>query len=500
MIPDGYRQKVLGCWMGKNIGGTLGAPMEWYRQVNDVTFYQQELGGEPLPNDDLDIQLLWLIAMEERGLEVDALTLGDYWSLFVTPHWAEYGNAKINMRSGLVPPLSGGLNNVYRDSCGCFIRTEIWACMCPGNPLLAAKYALQDGMIDHGLDSEGAYSAAFVAAIEAAAFVVGDLNALLDIGLSYIPDACAVAGAVKVAREAYAEGKSWLEARDAVLAAYAGGDFGGDPSRTSAEDRAKGFTGGPLGWDVPANMGMLAIGLLYGEGDFDKTLCITVNCGEDTDCTGATVGALFGIMRGIEAIPQRWIEPIGHGIKTVAINLGDLQGMVPETIENLTDRVAALALRTSLDPRKKVSLACKSAEPASLMGFDARPALYAGADGPTYRLGLVDVQVGFPDGPYAFKDDPIRVNLTLKNAYRLQCRARVELLLPPGWRCEPAHSAQVFLSVPAWGQGEALVPISLIYEGENLPPVSRIAGVVSLDGRANAQAFPITLLGDEFIR
>ena len=53
-----YRDKLLGCFLGKNIGGTLGAPFEWKRQVNQVSFYTQELDGNPLPNDDLDIQLL----------------------------------------------------------------------------------------------------------------------------------------------------------------------------------------------------------------------------------------------------------------------------------------------------------------------------------------------------------------------------------------------------------------------------------------------------------
>ena len=36
----------------------LGAPFEWKRQVNHVSFYTRDLKGEPLPNDDLDIQLL----------------------------------------------------------------------------------------------------------------------------------------------------------------------------------------------------------------------------------------------------------------------------------------------------------------------------------------------------------------------------------------------------------------------------------------------------------
>ncbi len=55
-------------------------------------------------------------------------------------------------------------------------------------------------------------------------------------------------------------------------------------------------------------------------------ICTTVNCGEDTDCTGATAGSIFGIMHGAKAIPQKWIDPIGRGIKTIAINCGDLQG------------------------------------------------------------------------------------------------------------------------------------------------------------------------------
>ena len=54
-----FRDKVLGCWQGKNIGGTLGAPMEGTRQLGDISFYTQETAGRPAPNDDLDLQLVW---------------------------------------------------------------------------------------------------------------------------------------------------------------------------------------------------------------------------------------------------------------------------------------------------------------------------------------------------------------------------------------------------------------------------------------------------------
>ena len=43
-----YRDKVLGCWTGKNIGGTLGTPMECQQQVWDIDFYTQDLKGNPL--------------------------------------------------------------------------------------------------------------------------------------------------------------------------------------------------------------------------------------------------------------------------------------------------------------------------------------------------------------------------------------------------------------------------------------------------------------------
>jgi hypothetical protein len=139
-----------------------------------------------------------------------------------------------------------------------------------------------------------------------------------------------VAGAVKLAVQCHKKKKSWREARDAILEKYRGRMHGYDPARLSDEDRRKGFAEGQRGWDAPSNLGILVVGLLYGEGDFGETICVAVNCGEDTDCTGATAGAMFGIIHGIDAIPQKWIEPIGrdkndqsqHGRYTLADSEG----------------------------------------------------------------------------------------------------------------------------------------------------------------------------------
>ena len=80
-----YKDKVMGCWAGKNIGGVLGAPFEGKRQVNDISFYTQDLSMGPPPNDDLDLQIIWLAAVERYGRNVNASILGEYWLSYCIP-------------------------------------------------------------------------------------------------------------------------------------------------------------------------------------------------------------------------------------------------------------------------------------------------------------------------------------------------------------------------------------------------------------------------------
>ena len=202
-----YRDKVLGCWMGKNIGGTLGAPLEGKRGVSDIDFYTQDLRGQALPNDDLDLQLVWLLAVEKYGRAVNASILGEYWLSFIVPNWSEYGMGKSNLRMGLVPPLSGWVNNLNRDSDGAFIRSELWACLAPGHPEIAVRYAYEDAIVDHS--EEGVYGEIFCAAVQSAAFAEGDKKKLIDIGLSYIPQDCGIARGVRSVIASREQGLSW---------------------------------------------------------------------------------------------------------------------------------------------------------------------------------------------------------------------------------------------------------------------------------------------------
>ena len=145
------RDKIYACWLGKNIGGTMGTPFEGKREINDIQGFNSPEGAA-LPNDDLDLQLVWLMAMNDLGPDaINSKVLGEYWMQYIGPSWNEYGVCKANMREGFVPPMSGSVNNDrWMHSNGAWIRTEIWACTHPGCVEKAIRLAFEDASVDHG--------------------------------------------------------------------------------------------------------------------------------------------------------------------------------------------------------------------------------------------------------------------------------------------------------------------------------------------------------------
>lgn len=330
------RNKISGCWEGKNIGGVFGAPFEMYRGLVDATFYTQDLTKGIPANDDLDLQLIWLNAAEKYGYTLDSDILAEYWLTYEIDNSSEYGTAKSNLRSGLQPPLSGLMGNSFKNSNGAFIRTEIWACLAPGDPEFAVRMCYEDAIVDHAY--EGVYAAAFCAAIESAAFFESDINRLVEIGQSYIPSDCSVYKAVEKIKDMYKANKTIEEMRSMLLT-----DF---PSYFSLFNKhpwevKDNFPLGEVGFDAPVQIGIIVGALLIGQGDFEKTIISAVRCGEDADCTAATAGAIIGIIKGADNLPAKWRDPLGHVIETVCINLR--VGLnVPRTTDELTERVIRL--------------------------------------------------------------------------------------------------------------------------------------------------------------
>ena len=330
------KNKIAGCWNGKNIGGCLGAPYEGPRKINEVTFYDKKIIDNPPANDDLDLQILWLNAVEKFGKFVNSDILSEYWLSYVIPNWVEYGSAKANLKMGLKPPFSGILDNDYHNSNGAFIRSEIWACLCPGRPDLAARYAYNDAIIDHG--EEGAYAEVFCATIESACFIESDTFNLINIGLSYIPEDCGCAKAVRLVIDEYKKGTNWKDLRHKLLSEITC-NFGIQDKDPAV--RCNDYPPAAPGYDSPCHIAFLVLSWLYGEGDFEKSICLATNLGDDADCTCATIGSILGIILGNQALPEKWVKPLNNKIQTICINVSSIGITAPKTIEEMTDRVLA---------------------------------------------------------------------------------------------------------------------------------------------------------------
>src|SRR6185312_10240758 len=93
-----------------------------------------------------------------------------------------------------------------------------------------------------------------------------------------------------------------------------------------------------LGWihTVP-NVAVLTAGLLYGDGDFTRTLTLTVRGGLDTDSNGATAGSVAGVLTGGAAIPPQWTEPLQDTVRSAVF------GFDGARISELAERTVRLA-------------------------------------------------------------------------------------------------------------------------------------------------------------
>ncbi len=281
-----YFDKVLACWTGKSIGGIIGAPFECHHRFKEHT---GELWPKKLwPNDDLDIQVVYVEALQERGVFIDSDYLADYWHKHCFYTCCEYGVLIDNLEHGLRPPLTGKWDNrFYEEGMGCPIRSEIWGLLCPGNPQLAAEYAAMDGCLDHTAFSVEAEQ--FLSAADSLAFFSSDLYAVLDEALQVLP-------AQSDVREMYAFVKD-LCRREA------------SPKKVwQAIIRRWGHRNATL---ARSNFPLILAALFLGKDDFRETMRLCIQFGWDADCTAATAGALLGILHGTAVLPQDWRDKMG---------------------------------------------------------------------------------------------------------------------------------------------------------------------------------------------
>ena len=407
-----YHDKVMGCWLGKNAGGTLGEPLEekfGREEMYHVDWYPLLPEGG-IPNDDLELQLIWLQLILQKGPGITPADMAQAWMDCIAYNFDEYGLSKENMQKGLLPPVCGWHNNAFKDCMGSPIRSEIWACLAPGCMETAARYAWQDAIADHG-GGESVYGEIFI---------MDDKFRLLEMALSSIPKTSLTYRSVRRSIENYKKGMAYEDNRNDLMNAFYN----------------------PIAQYSPLNLGFQTIGWLYGK-DFGDAICKAVNCGWDTDCTGATLGAVLGIIGGASALPERWIAPLGYEIATNMSTGGIRNLTAPTDIRELTDVVCREAEKVTRywgcgivftdDPCPEGGEYNEDAEiPAIELPWleDYKP------NALSYPLGTLEAEVCYDKDAAVTGDRASKLTVVLSNPHPVEKNIEVCFRMPEGFTAE----------------------------------------------------------------
>lgn len=469
---DVFRDKVMGCWLGKNAGGTLGEPLEGKfgeKEMFHVAWYPCLPEGG-IPNDDLELQLIWLQKLKEKGPGIIAADLTEAWIDCVAYNFDEYGLCKENMQKGLLPPVCGWHNNAFRDCMGSPIRSELWACVSPGNPETAAWYAYQDSIVDHG-GGESVYGEIFNAVLESCAFVNDDKFQLLDAALSAIPQSSRTYQCVAASIENYRRQMSYEDNRNDLVNRFYH----------------------PVAQYSPLNLGFQTIGWLYGE-DFGDALCKAVNCGWDTDCTAATLGAILGIIGGASSLPRKWTEPLGYEIST-NMGTGGIRNLTaPTDIRELTEVVCSEAERIMRFWGTSVQFTDDGmmSRNAELRVPELRFLKAYSPDSITYHYGGLRETVRYEEDAAILGDRKSILHLTLENLHPEAREAAIALELPEGFST-PAGTGEEILHLEAGEEKEICVEIRAV--GNKIRETNRCQLKIDIQNAPAVPAVPVVLLG-----
>jgi hypothetical protein len=357
---DTYLDKVEGAWLGKMIGVTFGAPWEFQYQNTPIGFnitdwplsptrmkdYRQRAvnKAEDSPpitheadnqkvsinfsfildsekehpsfgipdNDDIYINLLFLYCMRRYGIDVDPVTVAREWDKKIRQVWHANDAGLANIRKGILPPDSGNPRyNLHADDIDFQIESDIFGMISPGLPQVSNRYGERMGHImNYG---DGVYGGMFIAAMYTQAFFAKNIREVVENGLKAIPAQSLYAQAIRDVIRWHDENpssteKDWLKTWHLVQAKWGEIDHCPDGYQQ------------PFNIDAKLNGAYVVMGLLYGVGDWYKTMNFATRAGQDADCNPANAAGILGTLLGAHAIPKEYVEPV-HNIywnKTLA--------------------------------------------------------------------------------------------------------------------------------------------------------------------------------------
>ena len=306
-----YIEKIYAGWLAKIIGIRLGAVVEGWtyekiaQRYGEVTGYLEEYIN--FAADDDSNGPFFLVRALEEGKNFPKLEPQDVADALMNYAGWEHGffwfggygvstehTAFLNLWNGIPAPRSGSaMQNGWTvaEQIGGQIFIDCWGLINPGNTERAAQFARAAASVTH--DGNGIWGGIFVAVCISCAFEEKNIQKIIQKGLDYIPQNCEYAAVVRAVCEFYEKNpENW---RDCFF--YIKENWGYDKY--------------PGNCHIIPNAAVMILALLYGEGDFDKTLCICTMCGWDTDCNVGNIATIMGVRGGIDAIDEKkWREEI----------------------------------------------------------------------------------------------------------------------------------------------------------------------------------------------
>jgi ADP-ribosylglycohydrolase len=304
LSSEALRDKIRGGWAGKVIGCTYGGPTEFRFQGTFIQDYQPiAWSGRAIPwsfknapglYDDVYMNMTFVDVFRKEGLEAPARSLARAFADAPYPLWHANQMARANIKRGLEPPASGDWrNNPHADDIDFQIEADFAGLMSPGLVQAAAGFADRAGHIMNSGD--GWYGGVYVAAMYSLAFVSNDVEYIAAEALKVIPEGSRFRDVMNDVLRWHRENpKDWRETWFRVQRKWS--EDVGCPEGVFS----------PFDIDAKVNAAWILVGLLYGDGDFGRTLEISARCGDDSDCNPASAGGILGTVLGWSRIPAAW--------------------------------------------------------------------------------------------------------------------------------------------------------------------------------------------------
>jgi len=288
-------------------------------------------GGMPT-DDDTNYTVLYTLLLEKYGPTFTSEDVADFWLSHFPYVGAVCCAEKIvyrNLANNVPPPQSARHFNPGREHIGAQIRGDAFGYIAPGMPEKAAMMAYKDACVSHV--QNGIYGEMWVAAMLAAAYVSNDISEIIEIGLSEIPKESRLTNAIRTTVADWKKTRNWKKTISTINRLY--GKHAYHEGHTIN------------------NATIVALGLLEGAKDFEQGVTVSVMCGFDTDCNGATVGSILGLMHGRDAIDKKWTDPLNDTLFTNVTKFDKV------SISGMAEKSLALAAKMLMSDVKPEAIA-----------------------------------------------------------------------------------------------------------------------------------------------